>query len=104
MATALTVSETNSINAATSFYSNIGSKSIAKYVRSMCTMSKSTAYEYYTRLTNFDAFLFSYTSHICFQNTRMTRNCTFGKTCFQFLKHCEVGETVLISFFFKDSI
>jgi integrase len=57
MATALTVSETNSINAATSFYSNIGSKAIAKYVRSVSTMSKSTAYEYYTRLTNFDAFV-----------------------------------------------
>jgi hypothetical protein len=57
MATAITVSETNSINAVSSFYSNIGSKAIAKYVRSMCTMSKSTAYEYYTRLSNFDAFV-----------------------------------------------
>jgi integrase len=57
MATALTVSKTNSTNAATSFYHNIGSKAIAKYVRSMSTMSKSTAYEYYNRLTNFDAFV-----------------------------------------------
>jgi integrase len=57
MATAITVSETNSINAVTSFYSNIGSKAIAKYVRSVSTMSKSTAYEYYTRLSNFDAFV-----------------------------------------------